>query len=103
MGMLAFLPWVTLRGAQVVGSIRMSPWRIGQSAEVEAILHAYVDPTGMPVSSATILHFDGKSETSDLSDDEREELFEFRDLLAFEGLARRELCGAYGLGYANTH
>jgi hypothetical protein len=104
MSMLAFFPWFTIAAPTSIAGFVLTPHRLGSSPDpqaktIDSILEAYVEPGGKSIGSATVIHFAERELTAELSQEDRAALFEFAEVVAFAGLARRTFFG-FG-GYVN--
>ncbi len=108
MSMFAFFPWMQVRKPVRVAEFELVPYRRGvapgergTSAQTtyDRLLAPYRSGDAS-IHQATIVLIAGKDPTSDLSDEEREALFLFSELLSAAGLAAREFF-APGLTYQN--
>lgn len=102
MAMLAFFPWVTVSEPLTIERFTLIPWNKGTSADVDGVLEPYMDRVGHQIESATLVHFANDSPTRDLNEDERADMFDLAMAVAFQALARRELCGRWGTEYTNS-
>ncbi|MCP3169942.1 hypothetical protein [Myxococcus qinghaiensis] len=114
MGTLSFMPWTTVYEPVKVGAFTLRPVILDKSgayecnpaaawvdppADVLDILKVYrnrpnmradSDPSTGIISSATVIQFGERPVTDDLSDEDIENLFSFREAFTFSGLAERE-------------
>lgn len=107
---LAFLPWMFVRSARTVGSVRLIPYvrsslpgnqpSISQ-ADIDAILSAYTDFQGRPIQKATLLEV-GKWISGEDPSRYLGKLFNAQRMLAFAALSDRVLFQAH-FDYCNTH
>lgn len=111
MSMLAFCPWLRLDERTEIGPSELVPYKRGEApfgagtenqAVVDAILEPYVDEPGRPIERAVLVRRRDRDWMAELHDDERGELFDFTELLAFAGLAaRRFYDDGFGFQYAS--
>ncbi len=90
-GMVAFMPWVSIREPIEVKGVRLLPYdRDGahQPEPVRTALGAYRDGTGEPVRTATLIEVNG-STVGELDEAAWDRVFLVRDLLCFMGLRHR--------------
>jgi hypothetical protein len=107
MSMLSFLPWANLTERIQVGGFEIAPFSkvhlLGDIpadllGSADAVLEAY-RPRQVDRKTIPILRLTSTSFTSDLSEPQIEELFEFRQRLAFAVLAKRRF---FSHRYANS-
>ncbi len=104
MSMLAFFPWLETQKLKIE-DYALIPYERGKQpggilqSQIDTVLLPYMNGTN-PVVKATLLQLEGKELTQDLSEDERIEMFEFAELLAFAGLASRQYFNSL-FGYTN--
>lgn len=110
--MLVFCPWLRLKESHTVAGLKLVPYERGvapfgqgdaMQAITDAILEPYVDEPGRrPIDRAVLIRRDDREWTAALTEDERGELFDFGELLAFAGLAaRRYFDDGFGFEYAS--
>jgi hypothetical protein len=93
--MLAFFPWLALREVLSIEGYSLIPFVRDQypggllQPTIDNLLKHYTTNSG-PIRNATLLTFAGRDLIQDLSDDERKNMFEFAEILAFMGLSERE-------------
>jgi hypothetical protein len=108
MSMLAFFPWLQVREAVQVDRFHLACFNKGRGpsdsgSEEQRILDAALAPYRVfsnPIDSATLVRLDDKPYTSDLTENERNDLFVFSQLVAIGGLAARKFFGQ--TGYCNA-
>lgn len=114
MGMLCFFPWLHLNEPIDGAGLEVIPLRRGESSErltpeereaVELILEPYLERSGDPASRFVVVRLEGTSLLDDLDEEQRREVFDFAELLAFSSMATREFFPYTGVGsYSNrTH
>src|SRR5688572_12353799 len=109
MSMLPFFPWWPLKKPiGEIGDFRLIPYQRGvhpfggansRQMIVDQLLEPYKTHMGQPIKYATLVQIKD-SDTRDLTDDERSELFLLSEMISFSGLATREYFGA-GFNYVN--
>ncbi len=98
--MLAFFPWLTLsqHACSILHGFELLPYVRSQlpadkdpglQRTLDRILEPYTDRTGHVVKSATILRLASCGIVDDLSEEQRGELFDLAELLAFAALSWR--------------
>lgn len=109
MGAVAFFPWLEIAETVETNEFSLIPFRRGEEpggrdTELQRILDGILEPylacAGRPVSTATIAVLPNREVTGDLTQEDKDELFLFSEIVAFAGLARREFFG-FGFNYAN--
>lgn len=109
MGAVAFFPWLEIAEAIETNEFGLIPFRRGEEPggrdtelqrTLDGILEPYLACAGKPVSTATIAVLPNREVTDDLTQEDRDELFLFSEIVAFAGLAGREFFG-FGLNYVN--
>jgi len=106
MGTLAFLPWFSIDAPVDVGNVVLEPYsRNAPDSETQRtlnqVLQAYQTAPGQPIESATLFRFLERSVLDDLSEDDRAELFDLSELVAFSGLCERKFFFLGGVDYVN--
>jgi hypothetical protein len=105
MSMLFFMPWCQIDKDYDLDCIRILPYRRGerlvglddlQQSRVDAIMGMYKTIEGKPIYSAAVVCLPDKAPIDELSEAEKEQVFEFADLICFSGLARREFFASAG-------
>lgn len=103
--MLAYFPWLQLESDLHLSEFTLLRFERGQrpgagdQAAADALLSAYVVGANHPIRKATLIQLPGHGLTDDLTEDERDELFAFGEMVAFSGLSAREYFSPFG--YAN--
>lgn len=98
MSMLAFLPWLRLKGSIVVGEFELVPYLrghqpAGRGTQLQDTLDRVLAPYyhgDQPIGSATLVRIDKAEFTRDFTQEEQAALFVLTELLAISGLAARE-------------
>src|SRR5581483_65280 len=102
MAMVAFFPWTTVEAKEQYGTFSLIPYKKGaepcghgspEQALLDRIIGCYRTPNDHSIQVAAILQLGPSSFLRDLSEDERTEFFEFSEILAFGGLAKRQYFG----------
>lgn len=101
-GLLAFLPWVTIKHEQKLGDWQLIPVDLKTLTDSEEhkpltrVLGSYRLHIEAPISSATIFKHREKGMFAVLTDDERTECFVHGEIVSFASVASREF---FSFGY----
>ena len=104
MSMLPFFPWIEVKEELKLGEFQLVPYEPGRTpggagtelqASLDSVLQHYVDVNQESIRHATLVVADGHQVFDDLTEEERASYFNFAELVAFGGLAKREF---FGLG-----
>jgi hypothetical protein len=99
MGTLVFYPWLTLKKEYLIGDYRLIPYKRGElpvgddpsiQDAIDKVTRPYLSEPRNPIVEATLLKIGSGSLIRNLSEAEREGVFEFSELLAISGLSSRE-------------
>lgn len=102
-GTLVFFPWIHSNGPTKLGAWRLVPYVKNDTQlpdNVHRVLARYRNAVGTPVSRAMLLEIGGKI-SGHITERTLSRVFLLRSLMAFDGLARRELFGRGN--YVNAH
>lgn len=111
MATLTFFPWLKIEEEVTYGQYVMLPYKRGEEPggvgtelqqQLDKILEPYVERGEQPVERATLLRLTSRELTDDLSDDEVNALFVFKELLTLCGLSARRFFSPGGLEYCNS-
>lgn len=107
---LAFFPWFAIEEETTIGDFELLPYERGQKPfasnagdqdSADSILGHYFSHRKRQISSATIVKLKDREVFDSPTEDERNALFSFSQLIAFGGLARREFFSQFG-NYCNS-
>jgi hypothetical protein len=110
MSMLSFMPWCRIDKPYDVGDIKLLPFERHNPIEglddaaqchINTVLGSYKTIEGKPIDRGAIVRYGRKSLTDDLSEEERETIYELVTLTCFCGLAKREYFNSLG-PYCNS-
>ena len=99
MGTLIFYPWLTIKEEYTFGGYRLIPYKRGLlpggpgssiQTDCDKVTQPYLLEAGESITEATLLQIGKGDIIRNLSEAERQSVFEFSELLAVSGLSNRE-------------
>lgn len=96
MSMFAFFPWFSVDRVKTFDRIRLVPHETGKPNQhgvpesIDPVVSVYRTMPKVPVRQLAVLQIDGRPFDSDLSEDERQEVFDLAEALAMSALSTRQ-------------
>jgi len=105
MGAFTFFPWFVVKEKIIIGDFELHPYLVGRNDfgignVVDPYLKSYESFPDRSVERVTLLKVKGKDFLDDLTVDERESIFSFREIFAFSLLEDRQYFSQIGF-YTN--